>query len=111
MALSIEEFTSRLLASGLMTQPELTKSVSNLPPEDRPQDGEQLAKRLVKQKLLTAYQAQCVYSGKTKNLVLGNYVVVDKPFGLCGAPGKTIGVKRVEAEDSPINSLPENPPR
>lgn len=46
--------------------------------ERRPVDGEQLARLLVKQKKLTAFQAEQIYSGKGKTLVLGNYTVLDK---------------------------------
>jgi hypothetical protein len=37
-----------------------------------------LARELVKQKKLTAYQAKVIYQGKGKNLVLGNYRILDK---------------------------------
>jgi len=39
--------------------------------------GEDLAKSLVRQKKLTKYQAQRIYQGKSKGLVLGNYVILD----------------------------------
>ena len=32
----------------------------------------------MKQKKLTAYQAKAIYQGKGKNLVLGNYRILDK---------------------------------
>src|SRR5579871_1316838 len=37
-----------------------------------------LARELVKQKQLTQFQAQRVYEGKAKSLVLGNYTILDK---------------------------------
>jgi hypothetical protein len=52
--------------------------IDNLPAEKKPQDAEQLARELVRQKKLTAYQAQQIYAGKGKTLVLGNYLILDK---------------------------------
>ena len=52
--------------------------VAKLPADSRPTDGEQLAKRLVREKKISAYQAQVVYSGKGKSLTMGGYFVLDK---------------------------------
>jgi len=49
-----------------------------LPDDRRPKNGEELARELVRQKSLTKYQAEQLYSGKGKTLILGNYVVLDK---------------------------------
>src|SRR4029079_11107268 len=42
-------------------------------PAERKSDGEQLAPELVRQKKLTAFQAQQIYQGKGKSLALGDY--------------------------------------
>ena len=47
-------------------------------PSKRPKDVQQLAQVLVQHGKLTKYQAQAVYQGKTKGLVFGQYVVLDK---------------------------------
>ena len=78
MALSVDEFTTRLNDSGLMTSDEARAWVETLPADKRPTDVHQLAQELIRQKKLTAYQAQTVYQGKGKSLILGNYVVLDK---------------------------------
>ncbi len=78
MALSVDDFLTRLNDSGLMTSAEARVLVEALPPDKQPQDVNQLAQELVRQKKLTAYQAQLVYQGKGKSLVLGNYVILDK---------------------------------
>ena len=78
MALSVDDFITRLNDSGLMTSDEVRALVELLPADKRPQDVNQLAQELIRQKKLTAYQAQTVYQGKGKSLVLGNYVVLDK---------------------------------
>ena len=77
MAISLEQFTQQLTASGLVTAAELQTLLEGLPAE-RQADGEQLARELVRQRKLTAFQAQQIYQGKGKHLVLGKYVVVDK---------------------------------
>jgi serine/threonine protein kinase len=74
----IERFLNNADASGLLTAEEITEFIEALPPDRRPQDGEQLARELVRQNKLTKYQAEQIYAGKTKLLVLGNYIVLDK---------------------------------
>ncbi len=78
MPLSRDEFTQQLTASGLMDAAAVTESLSSLPPDKQPQDGEQLARELVKQKRLTKFQAEQLYAGKGNSLTLGNYVILDK---------------------------------
>jgi serine/threonine protein kinase len=74
----IERFLNNADASGLLTAEEITEFIESLPADRRPQDGEQLARELVRQNKLTKYQAEQIYAGKTKLLILGNYVVLDK---------------------------------
>src|SRR4029077_5675197 len=71
-------FLQQLTACGLMTEVEVRAVIDGLPEARRPRDGEQLARELIRQKKLTAYQATAVYQGKTQGLVLGSYVVLDK---------------------------------
>ena len=71
MPLTIEQFTHRLISSGVMTLEELREWFGKLPAGKRPRDGEQLARELVKRKRLTAYQAMEIYLGKGESLVLG----------------------------------------
>src|SRR5262249_2909650 len=49
-----------------------------VPPKSTPKDAEDLARELVRKKKLTKYQAEEVYRGKGKLLVLGNYTILDK---------------------------------
>jgi serine/threonine protein kinase len=74
MALSLDQFCSQLIDSGLLSAEELSK----LRESHQPADAEALARLLVKQKVLTAYQAQQAFAGKSRALVLGNYVILDK---------------------------------
>ena len=78
MPLSRDEFTQQLTASGLLDAASIAESLSSLPPDKQPQDGEALARELVRQKRLTKFQAEQLYAGKGKSLTLGNYVILDK---------------------------------
>jgi hypothetical protein len=75
---SLHEFTRRLIESGLMTADEYQAFCQALPPERQPQTAEQLAQELYHRGKLTKFQTQAVYQGKTRGLVVGNYVVLDK---------------------------------
>jgi serine/threonine protein kinase len=78
MALSNDQFLNQVVASELLAQQDISAVINAIPEDRRPKDGEQLARELVRQKKLTKYQAEQIYSGKGKTLILGNYVVLDK---------------------------------
>jgi serine/threonine protein kinase len=78
MAVGIDQFIRRILESSVLSQDEITSLWATLPAEKQPADGEALARMLVKEKKLTKYQAEQIYAGKGKHLVLGNYVILDK---------------------------------
>lgn len=71
-------FVRTLVASHLMPRAEVDAFLACLPPEEQPQTGEDLAKALYRHHRLTRFQTQAVFQGKTKGLVLGNYVILDK---------------------------------
>lgn len=78
MPLGLDQFLTQLTTCGLMTEAEVRAVIDGLADEQRPRDGEQLARELIRQKKLTAYQATAVYQGNTQGLVLGSYVILDK---------------------------------
>ena len=78
MTVILDQFRQTLRESGLLSDAEIDAVLDMLPPEQKPTDGEGLAKVLVKYRKLTKFQAQAVYQGKTKGLLLGNYLVLDK---------------------------------
>ena len=75
---SFEEFIRRLAESGLMTGQEVRQFLDSLTLEQRPTAADQLARIMFQKGLLTKFQAQAVFQGKTRGLVVGNYVVLDK---------------------------------
>ncbi|HWB14703.1 MAG TPA: protein kinase [Pirellulales bacterium] len=75
MAVPLERFVKQLEHSGILASETLKDF---LPPKGTPRDAEELARELVRQKKLTKFQAEEIYKGKGKSLVLGNYVLVEK---------------------------------
>jgi serine/threonine-protein kinase len=75
MAVPLEQFVRQLEDSGIIAGDTLQDFI---PPKAAPKDAEELARELVRQKKLTKFQAEEVYRGKGKSLVLGNYALLDK---------------------------------
>ncbi len=75
---SLQQFVERLAASRLFSQADLDALLTSWQAASSPTDADLFARWLVKQKKLTAYQAQQVYAGKVNSLELGNYTVLDK---------------------------------
>lgn len=78
MAITLDKFIRSLSESGLMTAEEVDAFLHGLPADEQPKDGKALAREMFRRKRLTKFQAQAVYDGKTRGLVLGNYVILDK---------------------------------
>jgi serine/threonine protein kinase len=76
--ISLEVFVRRLAECGLMTAEEIQAFVEALSDQEKPATAAQLARQMHAGGRLTKFQARAIYQGKTKGLVLGNYVVLDK---------------------------------
>jgi serine/threonine protein kinase len=76
MPISTDKFWQQLAESGLMTADEVASYRGSL--RSPVQDGQALARILVRDGTLTKYQAAAVYQGKTKGLLLGNYKILEK---------------------------------
>ena len=75
MAVALEQFVKQLADSGVIAPGKLENFV---PPKATPKDAQELARQLVKSKHLTKFQAQEIYQGRAKSLILGNYTILDK---------------------------------
>ena len=75
MAVALEQFVKQLADSGVIAPGKLEKFI---PPTAAPKDAKELAQQLVQSKQLTKYQAQEIYQGRAKSLILGNYTILDK---------------------------------
>ncbi len=78
MPMAVDTFITDLIASELMTAEQVRAFQEQLLPAERPESGENLARLLVRQGQLTKYQANVLFQGKGKALVLGNYAILDK---------------------------------
>lgn len=78
MAVILDQFVQSLADSGLMSREEIQHVIECLAAEEKPRSGEELARVLYRQGKLTKFQAQAIYQGKTRGLVLGEYVVEDE---------------------------------
>lgn len=74
----LDECARDLTESGLLDRSEVDAFREQIRSREGPQDAEALARELVKAGRLTRYQAGAVLQGKTKVLVIGNYVVLDR---------------------------------
>ncbi|MCY2940743.1 MAG: bifunctional serine/threonine-protein kinase/formylglycine-generating enzyme family protein [Planctomycetota bacterium] len=75
MPVALETFLSQLLESGILSDQKLRAAEYK---KSEHQDGESLAKDMVKSGHLTKYQAEQILSGKGKNLCMGQYVLQEK---------------------------------
>src|SRR5260221_3764538 len=75
MALHVEQFVKQLEDTGILAADTLGEF---LPPQSHPEAAEELARELVRHKKLTRFQAEEIYKGNGKHLVLGNYTILDK---------------------------------
>ncbi len=75
MAVALEQFVKQIADSGVVAPGKLENFV---PPKAHPKDAQELARQLVQSKQLTKYQAQEIYQGRSKSLILGNYTILDK---------------------------------
>src|SRR5579872_613160 len=75
MPVPLDQIVKHLEDSGVLAADTL---VDFLPPKSDPKDAEELVRELVRQKKLTKFQAEELWRGKGKSLVLGNYLILDK---------------------------------
>ena len=87
MSQTAEQFLEYLNASGLVPADELSRWQEEHFSSDR--DVEAMAQDLIRQKLLTEYQATAIYQGNYQYLRFGDYVVLEK----IGAGGMGVALK------------------
>src|SRR5579864_6254626 len=75
MAVPLEQFVKHLEDSGILAGDTLQDF---LPPKASPKDGPELLRELIRQRKLTKFQAEQLWQGKGKSLVLGNYLLLEK---------------------------------
>ena len=75
MPVALETFLSQLSDSGILSDQKLRAAEHK---KSEHQDGESLAREMIKSGHLTKYQAEQILSGKGKNLSMGQYVLLEK---------------------------------
>ena len=75
MPVAIETFLSQLSESGILSDQKYRAAERK---KSEHQDGEALAREMIKSGHLTKYQAEQILSGKGKNLCMGQYVLLEK---------------------------------
>jgi serine/threonine protein kinase len=78
MGILLEQLIQNIADSGLMSGQEVRTFLESLPEDNRPQDGESLARELTASGKLTPYQAEALSSGETSGLVFDQYIVLEK---------------------------------
>jgi serine/threonine-protein kinase len=76
--LPLEEFLQALGDSGVLSAGEVEDLLRQFPPEEKPRDGFVLCRELVNRNRLTSYQATALLENRWRELVLGEYVVLDR---------------------------------
>lgn len=73
-----EQFVDALYQSGLFSPREIQSYFDEIPEHECPSTAEELADRMVRSGMLTAFQAEALLDGKGQWLALGNYVILDR---------------------------------
>ena len=78
VSVPIEQFVAAVSSSGLMSLEEIETYRNSLPNDETDTDASALATLLLQQGKLTEYQIDAIAEGKGNNLVLGDYVILDR---------------------------------
>ena len=78
MSITIQEFLNNLTESNLLSDDEIATIHDSIGSRPDVKSAEGFARELVRNDHLTKLQAAAVLKGKTKNLVFGEYVVLEK---------------------------------
>jgi serine/threonine protein kinase len=71
------DFLQAIRNSRILSEPQLEKLEANMAAGQYPSEPDELAARLVKDGVLTEYQARQIQKGKSETLNFGNYVILD----------------------------------
>ena len=75
----LAQFARELTENGLVETADVESLKEQIMVREGPRDAAALARELVRYSRLTPYQAAAVLQGKTEGLLIGNYVVLEKP--------------------------------
>jgi serine/threonine protein kinase len=78
MAVTLERFIEYVSEIGFMTVEEVHDFLDELPLNKQPRSARRLVQEMLKRKKITKFQAELIFKGKLKRLVVGNYIVLEK---------------------------------
>jgi len=78
MSPTIDEYVQQITELGLLTADQMAKFRKGLPSDKPPRSAKEYARELIRQNLLTEFQAKSIYRGSSKNLVFGDYLILEK---------------------------------
>jgi serine/threonine-protein kinase len=102
--LRLEDFAANVVKSGLVPTDVLARARAELPPVAAGDAAVHLARRLIQDKRLTAFQARKLLSGKTSGFFLGGYRLL-RPLGE-GGMGKVYLAENDGGERVAVKVLP-----
>ena len=74
----VEQLVQQLVQGELISASEIWSLQQSLPPQRLPKDARELACELIRQGRLTQYQVTAIHAGRIKDLVFGEYTVLDQ---------------------------------
>jgi len=78
MAVTLEEFIEYLAEVGFMSTDEVHDFLDELPLNQQPRSARRLVEEMLRHGKLTKFQADLMFKGKIRRLVIGNYIVLEK---------------------------------
>ncbi|OHB83195.1 MAG: hypothetical protein A2V98_08915 [Planctomycetes bacterium RBG_16_64_12] len=78
MAVTLDEFIAYLSDIGFMAVDEVYDFLDDLPMNKQPSTARKLVQEMLRRKKLTKFQAELMFKGRAKRLVIGNYIVLEK---------------------------------
>jgi len=78
MAVTLGQFIEYLSDIGFMSVDEVHDFLDDLPLDKQPRSARRLVQEMLRRKKLTEFQAELMFKGKTKSLVVGSYIVLER---------------------------------
>jgi len=107
MVVSLRQFTSQIVQNGLMSAEQLADYLDTFPPEKKPTSAESLGREMIRDGKLTTHQVKLLWECRARELVLGNYVLL-QPLGRGGMGRVFKAVDRRSGRVVAIKLLPRD---